>query len=103
MNLPHTLHRCGPRVEAENNFLSKLLQKPGKEIMLPKQGTGGGHKTDGLAENLDTEDVRERGESERACAFSDYCCHFLRWGGERQNRRDKWNIANLRSLGVGEA
>lgn len=52
-------------MEAENHLFSKLLQKPGKEIMLPKQGEGGGNRTDGLAENLDTEDVRKRGESER--------------------------------------
>lgn len=52
-------------MEAENHLFSKLLQKPGKEMMLPKQGKGGGNRTDGHAEKLDTEDVRKRGESEK--------------------------------------
>lgn len=51
-------------MEAENHLFSKLLQKPGKEMMLPKQGKGGGNRTDGHAEKLDTEEVRKR-KSER--------------------------------------
>lgn len=38
-----------------------------------------------------------------ACTFSDYCCHLLRWEGERQSCRDKWIMAVLRRLTVGEA
>lgn len=46
---------------AENH----LFSKPGKEMMLPKQGNGGRRRTDGLAEKLDAEDVRKRGENGR--------------------------------------